>query len=95
MKLLTLNFLTCARKVCKQTSQAFPLHPQEAELEQVDLDLSPEFIRNILPRLEWGAMKSLSAEVGPLSFRQELPRSYSPKSRRNGEERVAQEGDDR
>lgn len=63
MKLLTLNFLTCARKVCKQTNEAFPLHPREAELEQVEYELNVDFIRNILPRLEWPAMRTISQEV--------------------------------
>lgn len=63
MKLLTLNFLTCARKSCKQTQSAFPLHPQDAELEQVELELNPLFIRNILPRLDWDVMRGLSTEV--------------------------------
>lgn len=73
MKLLTLNFLTCARKTCKSNAAAFPLHPREAELEQVETDLNPLFIQNILPRLDWEAMKTLSTEVCPpvlvLSFR--------------------------
>lgn len=63
MKLLTLNFLTCARKACKSSPAAFPLHPQEAELEQIELDLNIVFIRNILPRLEWPAIKTLAQEV--------------------------------
>jgi len=63
MKLLTLNFLTCARKICKQTNEAFPLHPREAELEQVEYELNVDFIRNILPRLEWPAMRTISQEV--------------------------------
>lgn len=63
MKLLTLNFLTCARKMCKQTAAAFPLHPKEAELEQVEIDLNPLFIKNMLLRLDWEAMKGLMNEV--------------------------------
>lgn len=63
MKLLTLNFLTCARKTCKSNAAAFPLHPKDAELEQVETDLNPLFIKNILPRLDWSAMKQLSHEV--------------------------------
>lgn len=63
MKLLTLNFLTCARKTCKSTTAAFPLHPKEAELEQIEIDLNPLFITNILPRLDWEAMKTLTQEV--------------------------------
>jgi multifunctional methyltransferase subunit TRM112 len=63
MKLLTLNFLTCARKACKQEPAAFPLHPRDADLERVDQELNPEFLINVLPRLDWKAIKSLSEEV--------------------------------
>lgn len=69
MKLLTLNFLTCARKTCKSSPAAFPLHPQEAELEQIELDLNPLFIKNILPRLDWTAMKTVANEVRNFFFR--------------------------
>lgn len=65
MKLLTLNFLTCARKTCKSSADAFPLHPKEAELEQVEIELNPVFIKNMLPRLDWEAMKTLANEVCP------------------------------
>ncbi|KAI4750889.1 hypothetical protein E4T52_16550 [Aureobasidium sp. EXF-3400] len=64
MKLLTLNFLTCARKACKQEPAAFPLHPRDADLERVDQELNPEFLINVLPRLDWKAIKSLSEELG-------------------------------
>lgn len=63
MKLLTLNFLMCARKQCKQTAAGFPLHPKEAELEQVEVDLNPALIKNMLPRLDWEAIKGLANEV--------------------------------
>ena len=63
MKILTLNFLTCARKTCKSSPAAFPLHPKEAELEQVELEINPLFIKNILPKLDWEAMKQLTQEV--------------------------------
>jgi tRNA-dihydrouridine synthase len=63
MKLLTLNFLTCARKACKQEPAAFPLHPRDAELERVEQEVNPEFLVNVLPRLDWKAIRSLSEEV--------------------------------
>lgn len=63
MKLLTLNFLTCARKTCKSQPAAFPLHPREAELEQIETDLNPLLIRNLLGRLDWEALKVLAGEV--------------------------------
>lgn len=63
MKLLTLNFLTCARKACKLVPEAFPLQPKDAELEQVETELNVGFIANILPRLEWPAMRQISSQV--------------------------------
>ncbi|KAK3710282.1 hypothetical protein LTR37_010348 [Vermiconidia calcicola] len=73
MKLLTLNFLTCARKQCKSTAAAFPLHPKEAELEQVEIDVNPLFIKNMLPRLDWEAMKVLTQELGLPNLPAETP----------------------
>lgn len=73
MKLLTLNFLCCARKTCKINPAAFPLHPKEAELEQVEAELNPLLIQNMLPRLNWEALKTISQEVG----RYHLPESFS------------------
>jgi len=64
MKLLTLNFLTCAIKSCKPLPAAFPLHIRDAELEQTELDFNPLFLRNIMPRLEWAALASVCQEVG-------------------------------
>jgi multifunctional methyltransferase subunit TRM112 len=63
MKLLTLNFLCCARKTCKTNPAAFPLHPKEAELEQVEAEINPLLIQNMLPRLNWEALKTISQEV--------------------------------
>lgn len=63
MKLLTMNFLTCARKMCKSSAAAFPLHCKDVELEQVEIDMNPLFIKNMLPRLDWDAMKGLTQEV--------------------------------
>ncbi|KAK7734437.1 hypothetical protein SLS57_000131 [Botryosphaeria dothidea] len=73
MKLLTLNFLTCARKACKSSPAAFPLHPRDAELEVVETDLNPPFIRNILPRLEWEALRTLASELGLPSLPETAP----------------------
>ena len=63
MKLLTLNFLCCARKTCKTNPAAFPLHPKDAELEQVEAEINPLLIKNMLPRINWEALKTISQEV--------------------------------
>lgn len=64
MKILTLNFLTCARKACKPLPTSFPLHPKDATLEIVETDLNLVFLQNILPRLDWPALMSLVTELG-------------------------------
>lgn len=63
MKLLTANFVTCAVKKCKSSPLSFPLHFRDAELEQRELDYNPIFLANILPRLDWDAIKVVAAEV--------------------------------
>ena len=63
MKVLTLNFLTCAVKACKSSADSFPLHPKDAELVQDDIDINSQLIVNVLPRIDWTALKTTSAEV--------------------------------
>lgn len=63
MKLLTINFLTCAVKACKSSPLSFPLHFRDAELERQEIEYNPIFLRNILPRLDWDAVKVTAMEV--------------------------------
>jgi hypothetical protein len=63
MKLLTLNFLTCAIKTCKTDPSSFPLHPRDAELEIQEADLNLPFLKNILPRLMWDEIRTIAREV--------------------------------
>lgn len=68
MKVLSINFLTCAVKTCKSSSASFPLHPKDAELAQDEIELNPQFLINVLPRLDWAALKTTSTEVTIFSF---------------------------
>ena len=63
MKILSLNFLTCAVKACKSSSDSYPLHPKDAELVQDDIELNPDMLINVLPRLDWSALRTTSSEV--------------------------------
>lgn len=63
MKVLSINFLTCAVKACKSSSASFPLHVRDAELAQDEIELNPQFLVNVLPRLDWAALKTTSTEV--------------------------------
>ncbi|KAE8337689.1 hypothetical protein BDV24DRAFT_166970 [Aspergillus arachidicola] len=64
MKLITANFLTCAVKGCKASPASFPLHFRDAELELQELDFQPDFIRNIVPRIDWHALQTMANELG-------------------------------
>jgi len=64
MKVLTLNFLTCAVKACKSSADSYPLHPKDAELVQDDIDVNPDMLVNVLPRLDWAALRTTSSELG-------------------------------
>jgi multifunctional methyltransferase subunit TRM112 len=64
MKILTTNFLTCAVKSCKSSSASFPLHFRDAVLERTEIDFNPLFVRNILPRVNWEALKVTATELG-------------------------------
>ncbi|KAK7542515.1 uncharacterized protein J3D65DRAFT_664880 [Phyllosticta citribraziliensis] len=91
MKLLTLNFLTCARKACKTSAAAFPLHPRDAELEVVETELNLPFISNILPRLDWEAMRTLAAELGLPTLPETAPEPAALFSSPTADEADAQE----
>ncbi|OKP08601.1 Multifunctional methyltransferase subunit trm112 [Penicillium subrubescens] len=64
MKVITANFVTCAVKECKTSAASFPLHFHDAELEQQELDFQPEFIRNVLPRVDWDSLRITANELG-------------------------------
>ncbi|KAI0397264.1 cyclophilin-like domain-containing protein [Xylariaceae sp. FL0594] len=61
---MALNFLTCAVKTCKTSSDSYPLHPKDAELVQDEIELNEEFLVNILPRIDWPALSTTAAELG-------------------------------
>ncbi|GAW12646.1 hypothetical protein ANO14919_020160 [Xylariales sp. No.14919] len=64
MKVLSLNFLTCAVKTCKTQSTSYPLHPKDAELVQDDIELNQDFLINLLPRIDWTALSTTATELG-------------------------------
>lgn len=63
MKVITLNLVTCARKACKTSTSSFPLHPRDAELEVVETGMNPQFLANMIRKLEWEAVVIVAKEV--------------------------------
>ncbi|PQE26072.1 hypothetical protein CJF32_00001608 [Rutstroemia sp. NJR-2017a WRK4] len=82
MKVLTLNFLTCAVKACKSTSASFPLHPKECSLVSNDIPINPTLLLNILPRIDWNALITISSELG---FPSLPPTAPEPETLQNDE----------
>ncbi|KAF2671270.1 hypothetical protein BT63DRAFT_211788 [Microthyrium microscopicum] len=73
MKILTLTFLTCARKSCKPEPTSYPLHPTSAELEIIPVDFNPLFLRALLPRLDWPTLRILCEAFGLPGLQEEAP----------------------
>ncbi|KAK6848861.1 hypothetical protein PG990_002269 [Apiospora arundinis] len=84
MKVLSLNFLTCAVKACKSTSNAYPLHPKDAELVEDDLEVNSELLLNIMPRIDWPALSTTATELGFPS----LPAQPPTKEELEGDEKM-------
>ncbi|KAK4212116.1 peptidyl-prolyl cis-trans isomerase B [Rhypophila decipiens] len=70
---LTLNFLTCAVKACKSSNDSFPLHPKDAELVQDEIEINPDLLVNVLPRIDWAALRTTSTELGFPALPEEAP----------------------
>jgi multifunctional methyltransferase subunit TRM112 len=68
MKILSLNFLTCAVKDCKSSSDSYPLHPKDAELVQDDIEVNAQLLINLLPRIDWTALTTTATEVSTNFF---------------------------
>ncbi|KAI0379946.1 trm112p-like protein [Hypomontagnella monticulosa] len=64
MKVLSLNFLTCAVKACKSSSTSYPLHPKDAELVQDDIEVNAQLLIKLLPRIDWTALSTTATELG-------------------------------
>ncbi|KAI9795377.1 MAG: hypothetical protein M1833_007225 [Piccolia ochrophora] len=68
MKLLTLNFLTCAHKPCRaasSTTQLLHLTSPESlplTITHVPQPFNPLLLRNLLPRIDWESLRGTAAE---------------------------------
>lgn len=54
VRLITHNLLACHAKGC--TVNNFPLLLQDVQIELHEQEFNSDFIKNILPRLEWRAL---------------------------------------
>lgn len=61
MRIITHNMLQCHVKNCN--SNNFPLQLKDVQLEMIEAEYSPEFLANILPKLDWEALNATALQV--------------------------------
>ncbi|KAI8060719.1 hypothetical protein BC940DRAFT_246128 [Gongronella butleri] len=71
MRLITHNMLQCHAKNCNTNN--FPLRFENVEVEQIEADFNPEFLVNMLPKLDWPALASTAVQLGIANVPQEVP----------------------
>lgn len=71
MKFLTTNFLKCSVQACDISNDNFPLQYDGSKCKLVqneDIEFRPEFLLNILDRVEWSAILQVAADLGNTSL---------------------------
>lgn len=66
MKFLTTNFLKCSVKTCDISNDNFPLQYEGAKCklqQNEDIEFNPEFLLNILDRVDWDAVVRVAADL--------------------------------
>ncbi|KTW31400.1 hypothetical protein T552_00045 [Pneumocystis carinii B80] len=51
----TANFLQCVIKKCQSSAKSYPLRFENAHIVQKTLEFNPEFLLNIISRVDWKA----------------------------------------
>lgn len=74
MKLITHNMLQCNVKGC--TTNNFPLDIKANEVAKEETEFRPDFIRHMLPKLDWKALVSAAEQVRAVdNFSQHIDRT--------------------
>ncbi|KAG9298646.1 hypothetical protein G9A89_012714 [Geosiphon pyriformis] len=71
MRLITHNMLQCHVKGCNTNN--FPLNLSEAEVEIQETEFNAQFLRNMLPKLEWSALVRTAVQLGITNLPQVVP----------------------
>ena len=80
VRLLTQNLLSCPSKACAYPAN-FPLSFRNVErIEMVEANFDEGFVRGVLRKLEWNALRKSAGEVSRASQRLEEPTSCSRRS---------------
>lgn len=80
MKVLTTNFVQCAVPSCQRSTNAFPLKYNDCAMVRRELDFDPEFIVNMLGKLDWSALLSVASDLGNTSLPEAKPEIEDPEA---------------
>ena len=69
MRLFTHNFLQCHVRKCSSAAAAggdtsnFPLSITDADIQIKETDFNADFIRSLVPKIDWPALRRTAEEV--------------------------------
>jgi multifunctional methyltransferase subunit TRM112 len=61
MRLITHNMLQCHVKNCNNNN--FPLRFEDVQVELIEADFNPEFLANMLNKIDWDALRNTAIQV--------------------------------
>lgn len=61
MRLITHNMLQCHVKNCNTNN--FPLRFEDAQVELIEAEFNPDFMANVLNKLDWEALRNTAIQV--------------------------------
>lgn len=61
MRLITHNMLQCHVKNCNTNN--FPLRFEDAQVELIEAEFNPDFMANVLNKLDWDALRNTAIQV--------------------------------
>ncbi|KAG2201272.1 uncharacterized protein EV154DRAFT_419338 [Mucor mucedo] len=71
MRLITHNMLQCHVKNCNNNN--FPLRFEDVQVELIEADFNPEFLSNMLNKIDWDALTSTAVQLGINTLPAQMP----------------------
>ncbi|ORE04298.1 Trm112p-domain-containing protein [Rhizopus microsporus var. microsporus] len=71
MRLITHNMLQCHVKNCNTNN--FPLRFEDAQVELIEAEFNPDFMANVLNKLDWDALRNTAIQLGINTLPEEIP----------------------
>ncbi|EIE88889.1 hypothetical protein G6F46_002094 [Rhizopus delemar] len=71
MRLITHNMLQCHVKNCNNNN--FPLRFEDVQVELIEADFNPEFLANMLNKIDWDALRNTAIQLGINTLPEQVP----------------------